>query len=91
MNGYYDGATELYEWIWDDCIHIFRFHKDESFKWSVRLGKLPRPRLTPSLPFYPVSGIYPSSVFLFGVDFSRRTPPRLPKETQAQYPRSRRR
>jgi sterol 24-C-methyltransferase len=36
VNGYYDGATELYEWGWGTCFHFSRFYKGESFNQSVR-------------------------------------------------------
>lgn len=35
VNGYYDGATELYEWGWGTCFHFSRFYKGESFNQSV--------------------------------------------------------
>jgi len=35
VNGYYDGATELYEFAWGSCFHFSRFYKGESFTASV--------------------------------------------------------
>jgi sterol 24-C-methyltransferase len=35
VNGYYDGATDLYEWGWGQCFHFSRFYKGESFNASV--------------------------------------------------------
>lgn len=34
--GYYDGATELYEYGWAESFHFSRFYKGEGFKQSVR-------------------------------------------------------
>lgn len=34
--GYYDGATELYEWGWAACFHFSRIYKGESFYQSVK-------------------------------------------------------
>ncbi|KAJ7471976.1 delta-sterol C-methyltransferase, partial [Mycena latifolia] len=31
VNGYYDGATELYEYGWSDSFHFCRFYKGEAF------------------------------------------------------------
>jgi len=31
VNGYYDGATELYEWGWGSSFHFARYYKGESF------------------------------------------------------------
>jgi sterol 24-C-methyltransferase len=33
--GYYDGATELYEWGWAQSFHFSRFYKGESFAASL--------------------------------------------------------
>jgi sterol 24-C-methyltransferase len=35
VNGYYDGATELYEWGWGTSFHFSRFYKGEGFTQSV--------------------------------------------------------
>ncbi|KAG8812612.1 Delta(24)-sterol C-methyltransferase [Serendipita sp. 400] len=35
VNGYYDGATELYEWGWGSCFHFSRFYKGEAFNQSI--------------------------------------------------------
>ncbi|KAK7054322.1 Delta(24)-sterol C-methyltransferase [Paramarasmius palmivorus] len=35
VNGYYDGATELYEWGWAQSFHFSRFYKGESFAASL--------------------------------------------------------
>lgn len=34
--GYYDGATELYEYGWAKSFHFSRFYKGEGFLQSVR-------------------------------------------------------
>ncbi|KIK56503.1 hypothetical protein GYMLUDRAFT_174142 [Collybiopsis luxurians FD-317 M1] len=34
VNGYYDGATDLYEWGWAQSFHFSRFYKGESFASS---------------------------------------------------------
>jgi sterol 24-C-methyltransferase len=34
--GYYDGATELYEYGWAQSFHFSRFYKGEAFHQSVR-------------------------------------------------------
>ena len=34
--GYYDGATELYEYGWAQSFHFSRFYKGEGFLQSVR-------------------------------------------------------
>lgn len=34
--GYYDGATELYEYGWAKSFHFSRFYKGEGFEQSVR-------------------------------------------------------
>ncbi|THU98385.1 sterol 24-C-methyltransferase [Dendrothele bispora CBS 962.96] len=34
VNGYYDGATDLYEWCWSQNFHFSRFYKGESFTAS---------------------------------------------------------
>jgi hypothetical protein len=34
--GYYDGATELYEFGWAKSFHFSRFYKGEGFEQSVR-------------------------------------------------------
>ncbi|KAK1227761.1 Delta(24)-sterol C-methyltransferase [Marasmius sp. AFHP31] len=31
VNGYYDGATDLYEWAWGPSFHFCRFYKGEGF------------------------------------------------------------
>jgi sterol 24-C-methyltransferase len=36
-SGYYDGATELYEFGWAQSFHFSRFYKGESFHQSVRI------------------------------------------------------
>ena len=36
VNGYYDGATTLYEWGWGSCFHFCRFYKGEGFYQAVR-------------------------------------------------------
>lgn len=33
--GYYDGATELYEYGWAESFHFSRFYKGEGFHQSV--------------------------------------------------------
>jgi len=33
--GYYDGATDLYEWGWAQSFHFSRFYKGESFAASL--------------------------------------------------------
>ncbi|KAG9041765.1 Delta(24)-sterol C-methyltransferase [Tulasnella sp. UAMH 9824] len=35
VNGYYDGATELYEYGWAESFHFSRFYKGEAFKQSL--------------------------------------------------------
>ncbi|KAG6805063.1 Delta(24)-sterol C-methyltransferase, partial [Arthromyces matolae] len=35
VNGYYDGATELYEYGWAQSFHFSRFYKGESFHQSL--------------------------------------------------------
>ncbi|KAF8579510.1 hypothetical protein K439DRAFT_1394570 [Ramaria rubella] len=35
INGYYDGATELYEYGWGNSFHFSRFYKGEGFYQSV--------------------------------------------------------
>jgi sterol 24-C-methyltransferase len=35
ITGYYDGATELYEYGWAKCFHFSRFYKGESFAASL--------------------------------------------------------
>lgn len=41
--GYYDGATELYEYGWGTSFHFSRFYKGEGFNASVSPGwGLPR-------------------------------------------------
>ena len=35
VNGYYDGATSLYEWGWGSCFHFCRFYKGEGFYQAV--------------------------------------------------------
>ncbi|KAL0959653.1 hypothetical protein HGRIS_011353 [Hohenbuehelia grisea] len=35
VNGYYDGATELYEYGWSQSFHFSRFYKGESFAASL--------------------------------------------------------
>ncbi|KAF9074736.1 S-adenosyl-L-methionine-dependent methyltransferase [Rhodocollybia butyracea] len=35
VNGYYDGATDLYEWGWAQSFHFSRFSKGESFAASL--------------------------------------------------------
>lgn len=35
VNGYYDGATDLYEWGWAQSFHFSRFYKGESFAASL--------------------------------------------------------
>lgn len=35
VNGYYDGATELYEYGWSQCFHFSRFYKGEAFHASL--------------------------------------------------------
>ncbi|KAH7102988.1 S-adenosyl-L-methionine-dependent methyltransferase [Auriculariales sp. MPI-PUGE-AT-0066] len=35
VNGYYDGATELYEYGWAQSFHFSRFYKGEGFKQSL--------------------------------------------------------
>ncbi|KAA1472447.1 hypothetical protein DENSPDRAFT_838721 [Dentipellis sp. KUC8613] len=35
INGYYDGATELYEYGWSQSFHFSRFYKGESFAASL--------------------------------------------------------
>ncbi|KIM25131.1 hypothetical protein M408DRAFT_331417 [Serendipita vermifera MAFF 305830] len=35
VNGYYDGATELYEWGWGSNFHFSRFYKGEAFNQSI--------------------------------------------------------
>jgi len=35
VNGYYDGATELYEFGWAKSFHFSRFYKGEGFKQSL--------------------------------------------------------
>jgi len=35
VNGYYDGATELYEFAWAQSFHFSRFYKGESFAASL--------------------------------------------------------
>ena len=35
--GYYDGATELYEYGWAQSFHFSRFYKGEAFLQSVCL------------------------------------------------------
>ncbi|THU81749.1 delta-sterol C-methyltransferase [Dendrothele bispora CBS 962.96] len=35
VNGYYDGATDLYEWGWAQSFHFSRFYKGESFFASL--------------------------------------------------------
>ncbi|KAJ4470269.1 S-adenosyl-L-methionine-dependent methyltransferase [Lentinula lateritia] len=35
VNGYYDGATDLYEWGWAQSFHFSRFFKGESFAASL--------------------------------------------------------
>jgi len=39
VNGYYDGATSLYEWGWGSCFHFCRFYQAVSNRW-VLLGVL---------------------------------------------------
>ncbi|KAG8811748.1 Delta(24)-sterol C-methyltransferase, partial [Serendipita sp. 399] len=34
VNGYYDGATQLYEWGWGSCFHFSRFYEGEAFNQS---------------------------------------------------------
>jgi len=35
VNGYYDGATEIYEFAWGQSFHFSRFNKGESFNASL--------------------------------------------------------
>ncbi|KAF8583078.1 hypothetical protein K439DRAFT_1647354 [Ramaria rubella] len=35
VNGYYDGATELYEWGWAQSYHFCRFYKGEAFNAAL--------------------------------------------------------
>lgn len=35
LSGYYDGATDLYEWGWAQSFHFSRFFKGESFAASL--------------------------------------------------------
>ena len=35
VNGYYDGATELYEYGWAQSFHFSRFYKGEAFHASL--------------------------------------------------------
>ncbi|CAD6578863.1 MAG: Delta(24)-sterol C-methyltransferase [Cyphobasidiales sp. Tagirdzhanova-0007] len=35
VNGYYDGATELYEFGWGLCFHFARYYKGESFFQAI--------------------------------------------------------
>ncbi|KAK7442514.1 Delta(24)-sterol C-methyltransferase [Stygiomarasmius scandens] len=35
VNGYYDGATNLYEWGWSQSFHFSRFYQGESFTASL--------------------------------------------------------
>ncbi|KAH8829486.1 delta-sterol C-methyltransferase [Flagelloscypha sp. PMI_526] len=35
VNGYYDGATDLYEWGWAQSFHFSRFYKGEAFQASL--------------------------------------------------------
>ncbi|KAJ4474400.1 delta-sterol C-methyltransferase [Lentinula aciculospora] len=35
VNGYYDGATDLYEWGWAQSFHFSRFYRGESFAASL--------------------------------------------------------
>ncbi|KAG8947521.1 Delta(24)-sterol C-methyltransferase [Tulasnella sp. 424] len=35
VNGYYDGATELYEYGWGESFHFSRFYKGEAFRESL--------------------------------------------------------
>lgn len=35
INGYYDGATDLYEYGWSSSFHFSRFYKGESFAASL--------------------------------------------------------
>jgi len=35
VNGYYDGATELYEWGWGTCFHFARYYKGEPFYQAI--------------------------------------------------------
>ena len=37
ISGYYDGATELYEYGWAESFHFSRFYKGEAFLQSVRI------------------------------------------------------
>jgi hypothetical protein len=37
--GYYDGATELYEYGWGTSFHFSRFYKGEGFNASVSLAR----------------------------------------------------
>jgi len=35
VSGYYDGATQIYEFAWADSFHFSRFYKGESFYASL--------------------------------------------------------
>ncbi|GAA94561.1 uncharacterized protein L969DRAFT_61402 [Mixia osmundae IAM 14324] len=35
VNGYYDGATELYEYGWGDCFHFARYYPGEAFRQAL--------------------------------------------------------
>lgn len=35
MAGYYDGATELYEYGWGESFHFCRFYPGEAFQQGV--------------------------------------------------------
>jgi sterol 24-C-methyltransferase len=37
ISGYYDGATELYEWGWAQSFHFCRFNRGENFNAAVSL------------------------------------------------------
>ncbi|KAF8754524.1 putativecycloartenol-C-24-methyltransferase 1 [Rhizoctonia solani] len=39
INGYYDGATELYEYGWAQSFHFSRFYRGEAFAQSVSPGQ----------------------------------------------------
>ncbi|KZT62452.1 hypothetical protein CALCODRAFT_522352 [Calocera cornea HHB12733] len=39
INGYYDGATELYEWGWGKSFHFSRFYKGEGFYQTPQLAR----------------------------------------------------
>jgi len=35
INGYYDGATEIYEWAWGSSFHFSRYYKGEAFYQAI--------------------------------------------------------